>query len=50
MVCTIETVESRWSPRAIAGVRMLRGQSFTVTRSPDIKSVSYTHLTLPTKA
>ena len=37
MVCTIETVESRWSPRAIAGVRMLRGQSFTVTRSPDIK-------------
>ena len=37
MVCTIETVKSRWSPRAIAGVRMLRGQSFTVTRSPDIK-------------
>tara|TARA_E500000178_G_scaffold221862_1_gene218858 strand:+ start:31 stop:456 length:426 start_codon:yes stop_codon:yes gene_type:complete len=37
MVCTIEAVESRWTPRAIAGVRMLKGQRFTVTRSPSIK-------------
>ena len=37
MVCSIETVESRWTPRAIAGVRMLNGQSFTVTRAPSIK-------------
>ena len=37
MVCSIETVESRWTPRAIAGVRMLNGQSFTVTREPSIK-------------
>ena len=37
LVCSIETVESRWTPRAIAGVRMLKGQRFTVTRSPFIK-------------
>ena len=37
LVCSIETVESRWTPRAIAGVRMLKGQRFTVTRSPVIK-------------
>ena len=36
MVCTIETVESRWTPRAIAGVRMLKGQMFTVARTPEI--------------
>ena len=37
MVCTIETVESRWTPRKIAGVRMLKGQTFSVSRTPDIK-------------
>lgn len=37
LVCSIETVESRWTPRAIAGVRLLKGQRFTVTRSPVIK-------------
>ena len=36
MVCSIETVESRWIPREIARVRMLKGQTFTVSRSPDI--------------
>ena len=36
LVCTIETVESRWTPRKIAGVRMLKGQTFTVVRTPEI--------------
>ena len=36
MVCTIETVESRWTPREIAGVRMLRGQTFTVALTPEV--------------
>ena len=36
LTCTIETVESRWSPRKIAGVRMLKGQTFTVARTPEI--------------
>ena len=36
LTCTIETVQSRWSPRKIAGVRMLKGQSFTVARTPEI--------------
>ena len=36
MVCSIETVESRWTPRAIAGVRMLRGQTFTVALTPEV--------------
>ena len=36
LVCTIETVESRWTPRKIAGVRMLKGQTFKVTRTPEI--------------
>ena len=34
--CTIETVESRWTPRNSAGVRMLKGQTFTVVRTPEI--------------
>ena len=36
LVCTIETVKSRWTPRDIAGVRMLKGQTFTVVRTPEI--------------
>ena len=36
LTCTIETVESRWTPRDIAGVRMLKGQTFTVVRTPEI--------------
>ena len=36
LICTIETVESRWTPRKIAGVRMLKGQMFTVVRTPEI--------------
>ena len=36
LICTIETVESRWTPRKIAGVRMLKGQTFTVVRTPEI--------------
>jgi len=36
LICTIETVESRWTPRDIAGVRMLKGQTFTVVRTPEI--------------
>jgi len=36
LVCTIETVESRWTPRKIAGVRMLKGQTFKVTHTPEI--------------
>ena len=36
VVCSIETVESRWSPRKIAGVRMLQGQTFTVARTPEL--------------
>ena len=36
LVCTIETVESRWTPRDISGVRMLKGQTFTVVRTPEI--------------
>ena len=36
LICTIETVESRWTPRNIAGVRVLKGQTFTVVRSPEI--------------
>ena len=36
LTCTIDTVESRWSPRKIAGVRMLKGQTFTVARTPEI--------------
>jgi len=36
LICTIETVESRWTPRNIAGVRMLKGQTFTVVRTPEI--------------
>ena len=36
LVCTIETVNSRWTPRNIAGVRMLKGQTFTVVRTPEI--------------
>ena len=36
MVCTIETVESRWTPREIAEVRMLRGQTFTVALTPEV--------------
>ena len=37
LICTIEMVESRWTPRKIAGVRMLKGQTFSVSRTPDIK-------------
>jgi hypothetical protein len=36
LICTIETVESHWTPRNIAGVRMLKGQTFTVVRTPEI--------------
>jgi len=36
LTCTIETVESRWTPRDSAGVRMLEGQTFTVVRTPEI--------------
>ncbi len=36
LICTIETVESRCTPRDIAGVRMLKGQTFTVVRTPEI--------------
>ena len=36
LICTIETVESRWTPRNIAVVRMLKGQTFTVVRTPEI--------------
>jgi hypothetical protein len=36
LICTIETVESRWTPRDISGVRMLKGQTFTVVRTPEI--------------
>ncbi len=36
LVCTIETVESRWTPRKIAGVRMLKGQMFKMALTPEI--------------
>jgi len=36
LICKIETVASRWAPRDSAGVRMLKGQTFTVVRTPEI--------------
>ena len=32
LLCTIEAVQSRWSPRPIPGVRVLKGQTFQVHR------------------
>jgi hypothetical protein len=32
LLCTIEAVKSRWSPRPIPGVRVVKGQTFEVHR------------------
>ena len=32
MVCTIQTVEARWSGHPIAGIRQLKQQQFRVER------------------
>ena len=31
LLCTIEAVQSQWSPRSISGVRVVRGQTFEVS-------------------
>ena len=35
LVCTIQTVESRWRPKAIAGIRRLEQQSFRLIRGSE---------------
>ena len=49
LVCTIQTVEARWSGRPIAGIRQLKQQQFRVERgeNPAIEpeTVIYSRLT-----
>ena len=34
LVCTLQTVETRWSPKPVEGIRQLEQQSFAVIRGP----------------
>ena len=34
LICTIRSVQTRWTPREIAGVRILEGQTFQFQRHP----------------
>ena len=34
LVCTLQTVETRWSPQPVEGIRLLEQQSFEVIRGP----------------
>ena len=34
LVCTLQTVETRWSPEPVEGIRQLEQQSFEVIRGP----------------
>ena len=34
LVCTLQTVETRWSPKPVEGIRQLEQQSFEVIRGP----------------
>ena len=37
LICTLQTVESRWTPKPVEGIRRLEQQSFEVIRGPQAR-------------